>query len=275
MPSLLDFLYSDHERVASFLSQINVDGVVTGSEKSASKGKQNSRDGKIKLGPFEGGLGVERDWNQEVRLKYDPLWSNSKKLIDYFDQNLISETDTELKCGKIVSLSGSLIAYDLSTVTGLMESEHMDDFIANGMDDDTISDVRSGKVKSQEKKKNASIVRQFIKSIPLGIGFVLVTDKGHFWFSVKKEFLSLYDLDIPLKYPIHVSGTWNVLGVVDALPHDHVEGMQPIIDRNIDGLMPAMVLHLLQLIGGIVGLFGRPLQAYGLSPLIVYRDVAN
>jgi len=271
--ALLDFLYADHERVASFLAQIDENGLVKESERIGSKGRQSDRTGKVKIGPVEGSLGNEKDWKQEVRFTYDPLWINSKKLIDHYNTASGTGDKSNLHCGKLVNLSGKLIAYDLSSVTGLMNSESMDDFIASGMDDDDLSN-RSSKAKIIEKKKNASVIRHFLKSIPLGIGFMLITETDHFWFSVKKEFLSLYDLDILLKYPIHISGTWNVFGVVDALPSDHVEGIQSVIDRQINGLIPSMVLHMLQLTGAMVALFGRPLQAHGLSPLIVYREVA-
>lgn len=114
-----------------------------------------------------------------------------------------------------------------------------------------------------------------MRTLPLGIGFVLVTNECHFWFSVKREYLSLLDLDIPLKFPIHVSGIWNVLGVVDAVPLDHVEGLRHILERQIEGLFPTFVLNMMQLIGVTAALFGRPIQAYGLSPVVVYRDILS
>lgn len=123
------------------------------------------------------------------------------------------------------------------------------------------------------KRHLANVIRDFLKSLPLGIGFVLVTDVGHFWFNVKREYLSLHDLDIPMKFLTHVSGKWDVLGVVDAAANDQVEGIQPVIDRNIDGLLPPMALNFLQMTGTVTVQFGRPLPAWGLSPLAVYRDV--
>lgn len=153
-----------------------------------------------------------------------------------------------------------------------MNAPTMEDFIARGINDDEIN--RSKKPRNiVEKKKEAAIIREFLKALPLGIGFVLVTDDAHFSFSVKRDYLTLYDLDIPLKFPTHISGVWNILAVIDAMPNDHVEGLQRVISRQIDGLIPSMVLNMMQLTGATAALFGRPLPAYGLSPLSVYRQV--
>lgn len=270
---LLDFLYADHERVASFLAQLYGSGTPKETEEAATKAKKLGRRGNLKLGPVEGAVEGERDWSREVRSTYDPLWSNSRKLIDHIQEE--STSDTLLTLGQIRILSGCLLAYDLSSLRNIMNSDAMEDFIAGGIEDDQSWVNRSTKAKSAEKKKQASVIREFLKGLPLGIGFVLVTKVAHFWFSVKREFLSLYDLDVPLKFPTHISGPWNVLGVVDAMPNDHVEGIEPVLARNIDGLIPPMVLHMMQLTGATVGMFGRPLQAYGLSPLVVFRRVSS
>lgn len=144
-----------------------------------------------------------------------------------------------------------------------MNSPKIEHFISAG------SNIKN----KNESKNNASIIREFLRQLPLGIGFVLVTEIGHLWFTVKKDYLSLYNLDIPLKYPVHVSGEWSILGIVDAVPNDHVEGIRPVIDREIDGLLPAMVFHMMELTGAMTGMFGRPVNAFGLSPLVIYRNI--
>lgn len=273
---LLDFLYADHERVASFLAQIGGEGAPKETEKTATRARKTNREGGVKLGLVEGAVGSERDLSHEVRLTYDPLWTNSRRLIDYFDDASSTINQSTPSIGQVRIFAGNLLAYDLSSLTSIMNADAMEDFIAGGMrNDDTNMANRSPTAKRAEKKKEASVIREFIKGLSLGIGFVLVTEHHHFWFSVKRQFLSLYELDVPLKFPVHISGTWNVLGVVDALPNDHVEGLKPVLDRQIDGLVPAMVLHMMELTGVTTGMFGRPIEAYGLSPLVVYRSVMN
>ncbi|HKT86376.1 MAG TPA: hypothetical protein VJQ77_09850 [Novosphingobium sp.] len=272
MAGLCDFLYSDHERVASFLAQLNGIGVLKSNEQTSSKSKNEGSKGSAKLPFADFGISSDRDWSKEIRHQFDPLWINSKTLIEHVsDQQGFCSDDLSL--GKLTILSGTLLAYDLSSLTAMLQADAMTEFIAAGATDNTGFENRSKKAAEQIKKNQAEIVRHFLKGLPLGIGFILITEIGHFWFGVKKEYLSLYDLDIPLKFPAHVSGTWNVLGVIDALPHDHVDALTPIIEKSIDGLIPGMVAHMLQLIGVTVGLFGRPITAHGLSPLVIYREL--
>lgn len=271
---LLDFLYSDHERVASFLAQLYGTGAPKESERIASSGKTTDKKGGLNFGPVSVGMGNEREYSQEVRMTYDPLWSNSQKLIEEIKSGYTIDVFQPV-LGQIGIISGKLLAYDLSAISNIMNAPAMGDFIAGGIQDGEGVSNRSPSAKRAEKKKEAEVIQEFLKGLPLGIGFVLVSDCGHFWFSVKRNYLSLYDLDVPLKFPTHISGIWNVLGIVDAEPGDHVEGLAPVMARNIDGLMPQMVLHMMQLTGVTTAMFGRPFPAYGLSPLIVYREIGS
>lgn len=269
--ALLDFLYSDHERVASFLSQLAGSGALKASEAMGTKIKTHKQKGAFAAGLISAGLEGDRSWKQEIKETYDPLWVNSRKLIDEIYERQSSVRKESIDIGKILILSGTLLCFDYTILNALMSADAFEDLIATSVND---SDA-GGKSKNgfREKKKLASVLRGLLQSLPLGMGFVLVTEHGHFWFSVKREYLNLHDLDIPLKFPLHISGKWEVLGIVDALPNDHVEGIQSVINKQIDGLMPPMVFNLMEMIGTITGQFGRPLQAGGISPLIVYRDV--
>lgn len=269
---LLDFLYADHERVASLLAQINGSGALTGTEEMAGTKKTGRTKGDVKLGIASVGGDSGRDWQKEVRRTFDPLWTNSGKLIEHFQGQ---EAPSRLQVGQTVILEGRLLAYDLSLLSSMMKTSAVEHLIAAGIDDDPELSNRSSKHKSNAKDKKATVIRELLNSFGLGFGFVLVSEVGHFWFSVKKEYLSLYDLDIPLKFPAHISGTWQALGVVDALPNDHVEGLQDVIDMNIDGLLPPAVFNMMELIGTMAGMFGRPITAYGLSPLVVFREIST
>lgn len=267
---LFDFLYSDHERVASFLSQLNGIGALKTNEQLSSQSKNTAKKGTAKFGVGQVGIENDREWSKEIRQQFDPLWTNSKSLIDHVTG---IQTDKPPELGSLVVLSGNLLAYDLSSLTAMLQSDAMTSFIAAGTDDDAIAQNRSKKAAEQIKQNQADVVRHFLKGLPLGIGFILFTQAGQFWFSVKKQYLTLYDLDIPLKFPTQISGKWNVLGVVDAFPDDHFKEISNNFSDNSDYILPAMPLHMLQLIGATVGLFGRPVTAFGLSPLSIYREV--
>jgi hypothetical protein len=267
---LLDFLYADHERVASFLAQIDGQGALKTTEETGTKSKSETAKGGLNLGVVSVGGEGTTDWQKDVRRTFDPLWINSRRLIDHFRKKVPGST---ISVGQARILSGTLLAYDHSTLNSFLKSPATEALIASGMPDDDSMEGRSTKAKGDIKNKLAAVLREMLQNLGLGVGFVLVTEEAHFWFTVKKQYLSLYDLDVPLKFPIHISGLWSVLGVVDAVPNDHIEGLQEVLAKNIEGLLPPMVLNMTQLIGTVAAQFGRPIQAHGLSPLIVFREV--
>jgi hypothetical protein len=63
-PLLFDFLYADHERVASFLAQLYGIGSPTEAAQSAAKGKKTDQKADLKLGIIGVGAGGEREWGQ-------------------------------------------------------------------------------------------------------------------------------------------------------------------------------------------------------------------
>ncbi len=273
MAELYDFLYTDPERIASLLIQLSEDGAPKEASSTATRDRGKTKTGGIDAFGIKGELGSSGSSSYEVRQTYDPLWQNSQKLIQEVKAVEKGYSTNKTDIGQIRDFSGKLLAYDQSTIPALMQTPSIENFIAGGIKDSDGMEKRSKAVKDKIKKDEAAVIREYLKSLPLGVGFVLVTENEHFWFSVNKEYLYLYDLDIPLKFPTHVSGIWNVVGVVDAKPNDHVSGMQDVIDKKVDGLLPPMVLHTMQLTSTITGMFGRPIQAYGLSPLIIYRNI--
>jgi hypothetical protein len=97
------------------------------------------------------------------------------------------------------------------------------------------------------------------------------SDKA-FSFNIKREYLNLHRSDIPLKFPFQISGSWSIVGVVDAEPQDHLTGTIAL-GEAANNLFPALAQPFIRLIGTSAINFGRNLQAFGLSPLAIYRRI--
>jgi hypothetical protein len=108
----------------------------------------------------------------------------------------------------------------------------------------------------------------------LGVVFTLFDGKNAFWFNVKREYLQLQALDIPLKFPVQIGGVWHVTGVVDALPQDHGEFGEKIGSDGNKLVFSQAFPIITQMVMPLVGLFGRPADAYGLSPVTIHREVS-
>ena len=269
---MLDFLYADHERVASFLAQTSGIGALVGNEQQSSKVKSSEKSGGLAFGLASGSAKGASDWRKEIRLAYDPLWMNSTKLVDLVQDTNKDSISGDFSYGELVTLSGQLLCMDQALFSNLLRSPSIVNQIAGGLKGE--DSQRSSKVQAKERKDIAEIIREFINSLPLGVVFTLFDGKNAFWFNVKREYLQLQALDIPMKFPIQIGGTWHVTGIIDALPQDHAKFAQEM-EQYGDKLVFSQAFSIItQMVVPVVGLFGRPADAYGLSPVIIHREVS-
>ena len=268
---MLDFLYADHERVAAFLAQHSGVGALVGNEETASKAKTSEKGGGINLGAAAGSAKGGTNWSKNVRLAYDPLWINSKRLVDLVSESAGEQSQEEHDYGKLTTISGQLICLDQALFNNLLRSPAIVDQIAGGINDQ--QSQRSPKGKAKERKELAEVMRDFINSLPLGVVFTVFDGKNAFWFNVKREYLQLQALDIPLKFPVQIGGTWHVTGIIDALPQDY-GGFGEQLGSYGEKLVFSQAFSIItQMIIPVVGLFGRPADAYGLSPVTIHREI--
>ena len=99
---MLDFLYADHERVASFVSQIEGVGNLVGYERNYEK--ERTDEGKLKASiPIVSGEKARSvSYNRNLRQEYDPLWINSKKLVEAVAENS-NNSENNFDYGKLGS----------------------------------------------------------------------------------------------------------------------------------------------------------------------------
>lgn len=268
---MLDFLYADHERVASLVSQIEGVGALVGYERNYEKEKSHGGKAGLSLPVVSGERAGSVNYNKQLRQEFDPLWMNSKKLVDTVAERSRLGPD-EYDYGSLVTLRGKLICLDQSFLSDLLKSDGVIDSIAQGLEME--SSNRSGKVQKKEKNDLAKTIKDFLQSLPLGIVFILFCDNNAFWFNVKRDYLALQALDIPLKFPVAIGGEWHVTGLIDALPQDHANVLAVFEGMTDKLVFPQAFSILTQLVVPLVGLFGRPADAYGLSPVVIHREIS-
>ncbi len=266
-PKVYDYLYADHEKVAAILSQLEDDGAPRETTIRGQRSKDSRSGIAGRFAGFGGDASSNRGLQYEVRQVHDPLWINSRRLID-----AVGDTKGSIpyEIGQIRTISGELMAFDQSVFPKLMSAGSMRDIMAKSIDDS--SDKK--KKTPHEKKNEAEVIQTYISTLGLGIQFVLFGCDAGFWFNINRDFLYLNETDIPLKHPILVSGKWNVLGIIDALPNDHF-AIEHLDDAAGGGdHVPSMISHLGQLIATTSIMFGRRSASYGIKPLAIYREIS-
>lgn len=269
---MFDFLYADHERVASFLAQRSGIGALVGNEETASKSRSSDKKGALNLGAVSGSASGGNNWSKDIRLAYDPLWMNSAKLVELVESESGEVGSAKPSYGQLLTISGSLMCMDQALFSNLLKSPSIIDQMAGGLADS--DSPRSSKVQAKERKDLAAIIREFINSLPLGVVFTLFDGKNAYWFNVKREYLQLQALDIPLKFPVQIGGTWHVTGVIDALPQDYGAFSDQIGLYGEKRVFSQTFSVITEIVTPLVAMFGRPADTYGLSPVTIHREVS-
>lgn len=267
-----DFLYSDHERVAALVSQIEGVGALVGYQSTHQKDKSKGSSVKGAVPLISAQADRSTNYHKQLRQEYDPLWRNSSTLIDTVASRQSDAGLGTFEYGKLLTVSGELLCVDQALFNNLLKSPAIIDQIASGIDQDVSE--RSSKVKQKERRELADIIREFVQSLPLGVVFFLFTKETVFWFNVKREYLQLQSLDIPLKFPVQIGGTWHVTGIVDAVPADYGNFTDKIDTFGNKRVLNQGFTIIGQIIAPLVGLFGRPADTFGLSPITIHREIS-
>jgi hypothetical protein len=262
--SILDLIYVDQSRVALYLSQLNPDGVMTALVRSAHESGQSSKG--VGLKGFAH-LDSEKSHQSELTKEIDPRWVLPVALLEELeDRKAIRRVPSSAKLGEFVLFSGSLTLIDLALFRAMWDLQTMRKLIAAGVKSGLTSQQLTGLPKGLSPTE---LVRDVIALIPHTTQGAIRGEFGSVWFSLRSDGLLLPPGDIALKHGVHVPGEWFVLGVLDARPDEtENEGSQQGVQEGLRQTY-ALVSNLVRKLGG------RPPAAFGVTPILLFRSVAQ
>jgi len=301
--SVFDFLYHDARRVGSFLAQIDPSGHLTLLKQTeaaeSGSGMKFSATASGTVVVARGGAAMEdqRTAGQRESLErtYDPLWTNALTLLDMLDERGMIHNSLEATCiGQFVKVS------DLTLWKGLWSLPALKQVLTeNAFAEQQASSGVSASApqSSQQRKRDRNIkavqgptnvlehqmegALALVGMLPHTIQARLMMDGGaSVWCSLREDGLIVSASDLTLKHGVMVSGRWTMVGVLDAYPEVDVEGKATTTDAEavtasrIAGGSPLGEL-MVSLMPAIRGLLGRPQQAHGITPLVIFREVSG
>lgn len=122
--SVFDFLYHDSRRIASFLSQFDVNGHLTILTQGESVTKGSKRSKKFAIGadaPFIPGgklefeIGPSESGAASLERVYDPFWANARQFLDVLtERDMIQRDISAARIGQFVLATGCRSIQDLA-----------------------------------------------------------------------------------------------------------------------------------------------------------------
>lgn len=292
--SVYDLIYRDAARIALFLSQFDRRGLLTSlkhteavADTRAAKNLESVRGG---LRVFNAGAGREEQEGEEEKEAtergYDPQWRNALVLLDYLTQHdMISYDLATAELGQFVLVSGALSILDLRVLKSMWDMPAVQSLMAAGAAEAAPRQNRQQQRRDAQKgagqKRAAADLPQpvafaleIIKVLPHSLQARLSGQGGEVWCSLEEASLVVSSSDLLLKHGVDIAGHWSMVGILDAKPsEDSVELGAVDVAQPFGGVEEAVSNILMALAPVARTTLGRPSRAYGITPLVILREV--
>lgn len=290
--SVLDFLYHDSRRIASFLAQFEPSGHLqqVTQTKAGSRGKQEASTTEVKgsLGVAGGAYTANQETSLELAQGYerifDPFWANARAFLNYANEHsLLVENVTGARFGQLLHAKGQLGVMDITMLRAAWDVKTIQTQIKSGMHAGGGKSQHTAAAKAEKRKADelADFMIDMLKIMPHAVQAFFATPTGErIWGTLTAENLVTQPGDLALKHGIMIPGEWSIVAIVDALPTPEVA------DDDFEGRAQQAVIETISLLGGspisqvalhvapaAKLLLGRPNSAYGVTPLLIFREV--
>lgn len=270
-----DFLYYDVGRIGSFLGQFDPDGLLQARKKLASIAKESGSASTVEatagipavLGSKGNVTNSAGDkYGKSAEHTYDPLWANALSFLDYIEQHeLVVRIAEKASIGQFVLIEGSLTILDMSLWKAMIENGVIKKFLEHSLG---VGKTAAGPRQKNAPPNEAELAMAVMPLLPHLIQAIIDSGTQSFWSALLPERLSLSTGDLMLKHGPMIEGKWSVLGILDALPDS---------DRNLGSSLGVTELSgvIAQFSTVIRPVFGRPSTSYGITPLMIFREVSS
>ena len=291
--SVYDFLYHDVRRVGSFLAQFDDAGHLQRVTQSEGVVRGIKRGWRFKVAGSvadlaSGEIGAERSpvegASEAGERVYDPLWANARTLLDYLaERDMIRRQLAGTRIGQLVLIKGLLLILDLTmlktawskpAIKKLMQASERQTLEATQLPMNRNERRRHGREQSQQTvPSNIDFILEMLSLLPHSIQARLFGDNFSVWCTLEELSIVGHSSDLILKHGAIVSGEWTMLGILDAFPDQHPdEAMQSALAEITGTPIGAAAAH----IGPVARqALGRPTAAFGVTPLLIFREVTG
>lgn len=214
---------------------------------------------------------------------YDPLWTNARTLLDFLDErNMIRRGLADASIGQFVLVKGRLMVLDLAMLKNAWASPAIQKKMLEGASLGQQQAANRHQRRSPGHSQNQSSAKSemdllvaLLSLLPHTLQCRLIGDDTDIWCSIDEDFVVGKSSDLGLKHGALLQGEWSMLGVLDAQP-DVFQVESEEIQQVLSELAGTPIGQLsVNLAPAARKLLGRPPQAFGMTPLLIFRAVTG
>lgn len=277
---LYDLIYNDSLRIGSFQAQLGSYGALKGIQKSSStsSGTSSSSDITGKIGvPLA--LHAEskiadsntKGFEEGITYDYDPLGIDALDFVEKLNEtNLLQRDIKTANIGHFILVSGDIRVQD-----GLLTQKVLENPLLSG---------RAIAMAPPESQDAGLSEQEVLRLTPKAIQGTVDTGTDVIWMSLQPRYMSISANDFSLMHGPLIVGRWSVLGILEAVPDVGEPFVMPVVPPNDNAAMAAAIATLKTNFIGVVSMNlsfnartsgGRPSYSYGITPLLIYREISN
>jgi GNAT superfamily N-acetyltransferase len=245
-----DFLYVDRARISALYAQLFPQGTLTSVKTTSQHGYSDDKNVGTDVKVFKAEAKSVESGSEGIEHMFDATWSIPLEVLDRLkNRSLVREHLRGAGLGSVIMADCHLRVIDYASMDNLWEPVL--------------------RVVSSEGVPIPSGLTEALRAMPRAIHAHFLTNEGFLWSSLSPAGLTIPASDLTLKYGGSVSGVWKLLYILDTWPD---AGEPPDVTgwsagQMIDGILSAM--H------GLRTLMGRPSGWFGITPLMIFRNVSG
>jgi hypothetical protein len=282
--SVFDILYADTRRLSSLLSQFSDDGLVTEVVRGAEEATSTQIGISVKVVKADGTeLG-----KSSVLTKIDPQWLLPLLFLDAAQQ-MIQRDIEAAPIGSLVLSQGKLIVTDLAMLKEMWKSETARQYMLQKAVVDEEAGLNrqarraAGKKGHGKEVTDAELAFELLPLLPHSPQINIIDGDRTVWASVDERYMNGSASDVMLKHGVKVAGSWSMVSILDARPfemrddedeYDDHDDILSFSERLAIGMMTDNLWKVAnELAAPARQALGRPLLSYGVTPLIIFREI--
>jgi len=254
---IFDFLYVDRARISALYAQLFPQGVLNTVKTIEQKSFSDENDIGSDLKIIKADVKSAESGLEGIEQLYDATWSIPLEVLAGLkSRSLVRGSLMGAGLGSTVLTNCHLRLIDFATMDKVWEP--------------AMKAASTTQSAQQIPPESISSIVEALKAVPHTIHAHFLTNEAILWSSLEPANLTIPTTDLTLKYGGVVSGAWNLLYLLDAW----ADGGEPPDVSSVWSAGPLMDAVLIAT-HGLRTLMGRPAQWIGITPLMIYRDIAG
>lgn len=199
-----DFLYVDRARISALYAQLFPQGLLTSIKTTAQQGFSDDSNIGTDIKVFKADTKTTESGSEGVERMFDASWAIPLEVLARLKSlSLVRESIIGAGLGSIVSATCHMRVIDFSSMDNLWEPAFK---VA----------LSTGQLPQQVIPEVVPTITEALKAMPRAIHAHFLTREAFLWSSLQQVNLTIPITDLTLKYGGTVSGSWNVVYILDA-----------------------------------------------------------